>query len=283
MPIEADNDYQPILDRYTLQKEGKADANSSAKIQLLELLGLASFMSGSAALVTMPMIDKKIGGASLMGVGLVAADLHHKLFGGRVVDAAQAAFGGTAEAMRTMGVLACTVLSAGGFYRMVKDGGVKNPMDPRWLGVIATAAPFMAGHMMMQPEVKAWVEDKFGETLTLAKAADDKKDLKVPTAPFFKQLAFVIGGAHILAYGMIKSDHLAKFIGSAFMVGPSMSLGNLLWKGAHHVRPRIHFLSVTDPKQDAIFGSQPIVNENGKFDFDQFVKLVGMAKTPALM
>lgn len=284
-------EYQSALDRYTLEKEGKAEASEPAKAKIYELIGLASFMTGSALVTSRPMLDKNVGGASLLGVGLVAADLHHQIFGGKMVEAAQFTFGGATEAMRAMGVVACSVLSGGTFYRMVKDGGVKNPLDPRWLSFIGVSAFFMGGHVMMQPDVKHWVESKFGETLTLAHHADREKNLEVPTAPFFKQLAFAIGGAHILAYGMLGSNNISKVIGSVFMVGPTMSLANLIYKGsqeshAERTDPetRIHFLSVTDPKEDVLQHkksiAKPLVDEDGKFHFDRFAEMLGMGKQP---
>jgi hypothetical protein len=284
-------EYQAVMDRYAIQTQGNVKANEPYKIKLSELIGLASFTAGSVAVTSRPMLDKHIGGASLLGVGLVVADLHHRMFGGRVVEAAQRLFGGSAHAMQAMGVLACSVLSGGTFTRMVRDGGVRNPADPRWLSVAATGAYFMSGHVMMEPHVKHWVESKFGESLTLARNADDQKHLEVPTAPFFKQLAFVIGGAHILAYGMIEKENISKFIGAAFMVGPSLSLGNLLWKGAqesHRERTdpntRIHYLSVTDPKDDALdyakIALKPLVDEQGDFQFDRFAEMLDAVKMP---
>jgi hypothetical protein len=104
----------------------------------------------------------------------------------------------------------------------------------------------------------------------------------------------VFGGAHILAYGLIEKENISKFIGGAFMVGPSLSLGNLVHRGmqdSHRERmnpdARIHFLSVTDPKEDAqkheASTLKPLVDEQGRFQFDSLTHMMDMAKKQQML
>ena len=218
-----------VIDKIATVHGNTVEIKPEVSSQILQFLTQAGYIAGAAKLASLPAPELNIGGGAFLAIGLIVADLHATGGKGPAVLAAKKIFGSVPNALLVLGVAGCTTLGGVTFYRMVKDGGINDPKDPRWLIVAGNFGPYLAGNLMNEPRVKNWVEKRFGKTIELAYREGDKtRHMTVDTVLFYQQLAFAMGAAHILAAGIIQGDLTTTMIASSFLAAPAVAAGNML-------------------------------------------------------
>ncbi len=207
-------------------------------MSILKNTSLAALTGGAAIVMTAEPHDVKLGGACLMAIASVIADLQSgKRIGHtdkmlavlRKTPGMQEA--GEAELLGLLTYGACAFLGGGELMRMIEQGRTSNLTDPGYINLVYNLMLYPLGGAIGLPSVQNYLTKAGAKSSVSFSYRDaqgqEQKSAPISTYELAQQAFFFCGASGIAAFGTALGAPSIQATGALFMLSNGINIGTL--------------------------------------------------------